>query len=35
MVTEKYQLQEEYERENRIKALKKLNNHFVNGMQKE
>lgn len=35
MVTEKYRQQEEYERENRLKALTKMNNHFVNGMQKE
>ena len=35
MVTEKYRQQEEYESENRIKALTKLNNHFVNGMRKE
>lgn len=35
MVTEKYRQQEEYENENRIKALTKLNNHFVDGMRKE
>jgi hypothetical protein len=35
MVTEKYREQEEYEKENRLKALTKLNNHFVNGMRKE
>jgi hypothetical protein len=35
MVTEKYRQQEEYERETRLKALTKLNNHFVNGMRKE
>lgn len=35
MVTEKYRQQEEYERENRLNALTKLNGHFVNGMRKE
>lgn len=35
MVTEKYRQQEEYERENRLIALTKLNNHFVSGMRKE
>ena len=34
-VTEKYDQQEVYEAKNKIKALTKLNNHFVNGMPKE
>ncbi len=33
--TEKYRQQEEYENRNRIKALTKLNGHFVKGMSKE